>query len=197
MSTADARQRILAVSMALFAQYGFRKTSIDDIARAARIGKGTVYLHFASKEAIFAEVVQTVGQRLVGLIETAVREAPDPPAKVRAFVRTRMALVSSLAQELAISQDAALELLPMADQQRKGLYERMLQLLEGVLEEGARAGVFHLARPRLLAVAIVACMQGLNPLGAVLRHAPDQAAVDEVLDVLLRGLMVRPSRRST
>jgi AcrR family transcriptional regulator len=54
----DKRKTILKVSKDLFSRFGLVKTTVDEIAKLARIGKGTVYHYFKSKEDIFAEVIQ-------------------------------------------------------------------------------------------------------------------------------------------
>ncbi|HEX2593604.1 MAG TPA: TetR/AcrR family transcriptional regulator [Rhizomicrobium sp.] len=52
-ATTDRRDAILGAAIAVFARYGFKKTSVDDIARAAGISKQGLYLHFPSKEEVF------------------------------------------------------------------------------------------------------------------------------------------------
>jgi len=49
----DRRDSILAAAIGVFARYGFKKTSVEDVARAAGISKQGLYLHFASKEELF------------------------------------------------------------------------------------------------------------------------------------------------
>src|ERR1700759_1969729 len=53
VSTTDRRDAILIAAIGVFARFGFKKTSVDDIARAAGISKQGLYLHFASKEEVF------------------------------------------------------------------------------------------------------------------------------------------------
>ncbi len=54
---------IVEAAGSLFAQFGYRRTSMDDIAREAGVAKGTLYLHFASKEALFcARLARTVAE---------------------------------------------------------------------------------------------------------------------------------------
>ena len=55
---AEVRRKIMQECRTLFARHGVRKTTIDDIARAAEIGKGTVYLFFPSKEDLVFELIQ-------------------------------------------------------------------------------------------------------------------------------------------
>ena len=48
------RDRILDAAERLLARFGYKKTTMEDIAREAGLGKRTLYLHFASKEALLA-----------------------------------------------------------------------------------------------------------------------------------------------
>jgi AcrR family transcriptional regulator len=52
---------IVLAGLRLFTQYGYRKTSIDDIAEAAQVAKRTVYLHFESKAAVFLAILEYLG----------------------------------------------------------------------------------------------------------------------------------------
>src|SRR5882757_641067 len=67
MSTPDSarRERVLAVALEVFGRYGFRKTSMDEIARSADISRQGLYLYFANKDALFrAAVRQELGTAL-------------------------------------------------------------------------------------------------------------------------------------
>src|SRR3954471_18722250 len=59
-STPDSerRERVLAAALEVFGRYGFRKASMDEIARAADISRQGLYLHFANKEALFRAAVR-------------------------------------------------------------------------------------------------------------------------------------------
>ena len=52
---------IVLAGLRLFTQYGYRKTSIDEIARAAQVAKRTVYLHFENKAAVFLAILEYLG----------------------------------------------------------------------------------------------------------------------------------------
>jgi len=71
------RAAILAAALEEFAARGFAATRLDDVARRARIAKGTIYLYFRDKESLFQQLVRTMLSPLVGTIETAaLREMP-------------------------------------------------------------------------------------------------------------------------
>jgi AcrR family transcriptional regulator len=55
---------IVLAGLRLFTQYGYRKTSIDDIAHAAQVAKRTVYLHFENKAAVFLAVLEYLGDQV-------------------------------------------------------------------------------------------------------------------------------------
>ena len=74
---AERRTAILAAALEEFAARGFAATRLDDVARRAGVAKGTIYLYFRDKEALFQELVRTMLSPLVGAIEAApLRELP-------------------------------------------------------------------------------------------------------------------------
>ena len=78
METESSRRAAIVVGAAgLFVRYGFRKTSMDDIARAMKLSRQGLYFHFSSKEAVFRAVVE----HLVELTLAATRDALDQPGR--------------------------------------------------------------------------------------------------------------------
>jgi AcrR family transcriptional regulator len=55
---------IVRAGLELFTKFGYRKTSIDDIARAAQVAKRTVYLHFENKAAVFLAILECLGDQM-------------------------------------------------------------------------------------------------------------------------------------
>jgi AcrR family transcriptional regulator len=89
---ADARRnrdRVLAAARKLFAENG-AETQIDDVARVAGVGIGTVYRHFPTKEALMVELVRQKFTRFVEMTEEAL-ESDDQPFEVLARLLTRNA----------------------------------------------------------------------------------------------------------
>src|SRR5882724_766726 len=74
---AATTESILKAGRLLFGERGFAATTIDDIAEQARVAKGAVYHHFATKEAVFAAVFDQVSRALVQEIDRAVRTEKD------------------------------------------------------------------------------------------------------------------------
>ena len=70
-------ESILSAGRRLFGERGFAATTMDDIAEQARVAKGAVYHHFATKEALFEAVFDQVSHALVQETDRAVRTEKD------------------------------------------------------------------------------------------------------------------------
>jgi len=78
------RRDLLAAAVRVLAEKGLHDTKVADIAAAADLGVGTVYLHFPTKEALFDAVVEETVVRLKATIDAARASAPDAVARIRA-----------------------------------------------------------------------------------------------------------------
>src|SRR6202790_4905629 len=89
---AERRQAIIDAALDEFIARGFTATRLDDVAKRAGVAKGTIYLHFKDKEALFQELIRTALVPLIG------RLAAPPPAggSVRAALE---GFAKSVAQE--------------------------------------------------------------------------------------------------
>ena len=77
MPDAERERRILEVAAELLLRHGYRRVTIDDIAHGAGIGKGTVYLHWKTREALFAAVFEQEVQGAIDGLVDALRADPD------------------------------------------------------------------------------------------------------------------------
>jgi AcrR family transcriptional regulator len=69
--SAERRRAILAAALQEFAARGFAATRLDDVARRAKVAKGTIYLHFADKESLFQELIRSELSPVVVALELA------------------------------------------------------------------------------------------------------------------------------
>ncbi|MCK6554718.1 TetR/AcrR family transcriptional regulator [Candidatus Binatia bacterium] len=82
----DARARLLKAAEARFRRFGFKRTTVEDITLDAGTGKGSLYLHFPSKQAIYLAVVEASLEAFVEKATAAVRGAGDAPQRLRRLV---------------------------------------------------------------------------------------------------------------
>ena len=83
----DTREnQLLAIARRLFAQHGYDRTSLRDIAEAASITKAALYYYFPNKDALYERIVLESIQLLHDQVAAAVARATGPTARVRAFM---------------------------------------------------------------------------------------------------------------
>jgi AcrR family transcriptional regulator len=85
------RSEILAAAAKVFGQKGYDATHMLDIAKAARLAKGTLYLYFSSKDVIYEGVIKQAMTELSSLTEEHVNRENEFEGRLRAFIRVRIA----------------------------------------------------------------------------------------------------------
>jgi AcrR family transcriptional regulator len=178
------RQRMLTAAGRLFARSGYDAVQMADVARAAGVGKPTLYRYFGSKEELFVEVFSDALEELRRRVEDAVAHDLTPPASLALIIRT---LVEVLAPQT--------ETLRLVSGDRPGLAQRWRQLfrsrrqpvldaLRRVLERGVASGDF---RPLDLEVA-PALIVGMIRGGLMAQQGvPKTRLADAAIDLVLHG----------
>jgi len=152
MGKPERRQQILNVARDVFARRGYHAAKIDDIVAAAGIARGTFYLYFDDKRAIFEEIVDRTIARLGMAI---VRVDPhDSGRTVAAQVGENIRrIVSILLEDRATTKillSDALGVDPAFDRKLLSFYDEMSTLLEHSLRDGQALGVVGEGDVRLL-----------------------------------------------
>lgn len=143
------RAAILEAAQKMFSQYGYRRTSIDDIAREAEIAKGTVYLSFKSKEEIFRALSESLCARVMN--EAAQGAALEAPLELRlaAMLEAKYGLYFELVQR---SPHAA-ELMDSKNRLSADVFtaseRKYAKMLREVIEAAQRSGEIDPARAGL------------------------------------------------
>lgn len=84
-------QRLIAAAEAHFRRFGYRRTTVDDITAEAGTGKGSLYLHFESKQAVYMAVVEASLERFVESASRLLEGAGPVPARLRSLVELTIA----------------------------------------------------------------------------------------------------------
>ena len=191
------REQILKAAQELIARFGFRKTTMEDIARAARIAKATVYHYFTSKEDILREIVHREGNVLRQRLQQAVAEGQTPQEKLARYARTRFHYLRTLALYYKAMSEEFYSHMPFVEHERRDFDAFELNTLEQLLKEGVARGDFEIPNPRLYAFMLLQAMKGLEyPLatGAALKLDGQELDLDEALNLLL-GILLHGIQR--
>ena len=174
---------ILTVARKLFGRYGLRKTTVDEIAREARVGKGTIYNYFKSKEEVFQAVVEEEAQIFKNEMKKAVDSQTAPEKKIRAYVITRMQIINQLANFYSSFKDEYLEYYSFIEKIRERYTDYEIFTIKEILKEGINKKVFSIKDLDLTAFAVVIAMKGLEYYWAM---EQDPLEVEKKIDILLK-----------
>lgn len=188
----DKKEIIIKVSQKLFARFGLLKTTVDEIARLARIGKGTIYHYFTSKEEIFAEVINKEAQFLKDKIINAIDGETAPQRKLRAFILTKMECLKNLVNYYSALKEEYLEHYSFIEKLRKNNFEEEIRIVMIILQEGINEAIFDVKNPRLTSLAIVSALKGLEFSWTFEDSMIEiKKSVDNLLEVLFKGIEKR------
>ena len=190
------KDAILDATDRLLARYGYKKMTVEDISVEVGIGKGTIYLHFTSKEEIVLSHVDRIIERVKDrLREVATSDAPAAE-RLRSMLLTRVLYRFDSIQHYTQSLSDLLAALRPGLMARRALYfEAEAQIFAELLIAGRESGEFDFQDEKATARALLQATNGLLPyslstaeLGA--REEVEQRAAD-IADLVMRGLVNR------
>jgi TetR/AcrR family transcriptional regulator, cholesterol catabolism regulator len=140
----ERREEILALASKIFADKGYASTTVREIADAAGILSGSLYHHFASKEAMLDEIMHGFLDHIVEQYRATVAAGGDPIDVLRALIREAFSSLGGNPAALAvmINEFNFLVQFPRFLYLREGA-EETERLWTGVIEAGMRTGVFR------------------------------------------------------
>lgn len=192
MDKAERRAQILAHARDVFAKRGYHAAKIDDIVAAAGIARGTFYLYFEDKRAVFEEIVDGAFARLG---RAFVRVDPDHAQNSVAFQVTEniRGIVATLLEDRATTKillSDAVGLDPDLDKKLLRFYEALATILEEAYRDGQSLGVVAPGDVRIYAVLTLGAMKELF-YQVVMRGLdfPEARIVDEMYAFLCRGVL--------
>jgi len=136
----DKRERILKAATQVFAQHGFYKSKIADIAKRADVADGTIYLYFKNKDDLLISLFEAEMNKILRTMKEEVTKADGFENKVRTFIKVHLELIAGN-KELAEVLQIELR------QSHKFMKEYMgtklndyLNIISGIISQGQRNG---------------------------------------------------------
>lgn len=160
--TDEKSARILNAALSVFALYGYRRASMEDIARAAGMSRAAIYQHFRNKEDILAHGIEAY----FGVAIAALQQALTPARPLREALREACAAAGGDLAEALLDSPHGEELLSMktgeAEAQTHAGYARIAEVWTDWLTAEAAAGRISLAgdSPARVAEVIIAGQHG-------------------------------------
>ncbi len=150
-----ARRVILETALHLFAERGYSGTSIRDIAAACGLQGPTLYSHYASKEAVLAEILRIGHDEHLRHVRDALLDCePDPRAQIRAWTRAHVRFHTDYPMLAVVTNTELHTLSPAALAPVLSVRRQAEQTLHDIIERGRARKVFKALDPWLSAAAI-------------------------------------------
>jgi TetR/AcrR family fatty acid metabolism transcriptional regulator len=192
----DIRDAILDATDRLMARYGYKKMTMDDLAAEVGIGKGSIYLHFSSKEEIalarIDRIVERLKQRLVEIAAANI----SVEAKVRQMLVERVLFRFDSVQHYTQSlNDLLASLRPRLLARRRQYFEDEAKIIAEALSEGQASGVFSAGDPVGKAHLLLLGTNSLLPYSLSTVELGERKDIEEktrkLADLLVQGLSAR------
>jgi AcrR family transcriptional regulator len=186
------KEVILKTAREIFSKYGYKKTTLDDIANAVRKGKSSLYYYFKSKEDLFQAVIMKEVSILSHELEIVINRNTDPVDKLRDYILTKLTTFRNLANFYhAIETD--MSAVSFIDDVKLKYERDEIRMIKRILIEGVRKKTFEIYDFNLAAIGITTAIKGLEmPLSAGNYSQVNlERGVDIILKILCYGIMKR------
>ncbi len=192
----ETRESILDAVDRLLERNGYKKMKIDDIAEEVGIGKGTIYLHFRSKEDVALAHIDRIVQRLLVQLNEIAGSNAKPLAKLRAMLIARVLTRFDSVQHYPESiNDLLADLRSNLLARRENHFDEEAAVFGRVLEEGKQQNIFELKLPLATAHTLLLATNSLLPYSLSVRELGDRREIAEKVErlanLLLEGLVRR------
>jgi len=152
----SVRENVLAAAVQLFAEYGYHAAPLRDIARIAGIQAASIYYHYANKEALLVEIMESHMLQLNANLERILREQSDPLQRLYAAIANHIRLHTTYKNEFFIIDT---EIRALEGENRSNilaLRDRYEKLLQALLLDGMEKGIFRQSDLKVSSYAIIA-----------------------------------------
>lgn len=191
----NRRKAILTAAKRVFAEKGYHRAHVSDIIAAAGIARGTFYLYFESKNAIFQELLDELLGELRGAVVGVDTEEGAPPVQTQ-LITTVHRILNLVAENRALTKIVIREAVGLDDEvdgRLRSFYDELLRYIRDSLENGRKMGFIRDLDTEVASLCVLGTIkQVLEQLALTEEeHLSEDVSglAMKVLDYNLRGLL--------
>ena len=194
VQTKEVREAILDATDRLLSSYGYKKMTIDDLAREVGIGKGSIYLHFASKEEIALSHIDRIVERVKSRLSVISKSDVTPDEKIKRMIAARVLMRFDSVQHYTRNlNDLLADLRPQLLARRKKYFAEEAAIFVTVVERGQSSGNFKSGDAAEIVETILLATNSLLPFSLTARELGEREEIEEkttrLANLLLGGLV--------
>lgn len=187
------RDDILDAAAQVFSQKGYHAASMQDIARAVNLRKGSLYHHVSSKQEILVDLLDRALDLLIERVSLVLDQPIAPEEKLRQAMRVYLEIFAEHADLSAVLLLEHRSLEPELHSRHIPRRDRFEGMWRDLIREGKESGSFSCASPSLAARALLGVMNW-----TITWYRPDgkltaSEIADQFADLFLKGLLARES----
>ncbi|PZX20648.1 TetR family transcriptional regulator [Breznakibacter xylanolyticus] len=156
------KDQLIEVAHQTFVRYGFKKTTLDDIAQKFGKGKTAIYYYFNSRDEIYRAVLDKEVTEALDMLRQATDKVTGDVEKIEAYVEVRLKLSGHTPLLNEAEHEVRLQNNEWVDSVQKRFSSQKVEVLSQILAHGIRQGVFKIEEPELAALAIETALKGLE-----------------------------------
>jgi AcrR family transcriptional regulator len=154
----DKRARILDAALQRFAHYGYRRTSMEDIAQIAGISRAALYLHFKNKEEVFRALAQQLHERAINAVETAASQPGPIATQLQRALEAKLGTFFEIVHGTAHARELLDESSRICGDISAEFRQRHLVILRRIIDAASKRGTLT---PRRAGLSIAAAAEML------------------------------------
>ncbi len=186
------RENIINSASIAFSKFGYKKTSLDDIAALTNVSKTGLYYYFKNKEEVFNEVIKKEAKRMQEELIDAISKETEPIDKIIAFINERMDFIAEISNYYSAMKCDFMEQLDTINKNRTEFYKIEFQVLTKILEEGNFSKDFSIEDVHETAKTILIILISLEiPLFGTINTQNYHNTLDRLIDICLYGITPR------
>lgn len=196
VQTQEVREAILDATDRILSTRGYKKMTIDDLAQEVGIGKGSIYLHFASKEEIALSHIDRIVERLKEKLQRIAAERDAPEIRFKKMLTARVLHRFDSVQHYTVSiSDLLAAIRPRLLERRQKYFAEEAQIFAGIVVEGQLGGIFQDGDALEIAETLMTATNSLLPLSLSTEELGEREEIEEKItslaDLLLNGVLKR------
>lgn len=190
------RERILQAAARVFAQRGFYNAKVSEIARAAQVADGTIYLYFKNKDDLLISLFEEEMDKILSTVKKRLQTVGDPIQRLRTFVETHLELVEgnpAMAEVMQVELRQSNKFMKDYDNRK---FKEYLNILGEIIAEGQKAGTIRSdVHPSVAKRVIFGALDEISTYWIFTRRKSLEVGevANQICEMFTRGLVIEPA----
>ena len=182
----------MQISRELYARYGFRKTTLNDIARELGMTKSSIYYYFGNKEEIFNQLISSDIEKWKKELSDFVGRQDSVQEKLAAYITRKMEIVCSISDFYRSPIEEYHENFSLIEKLRAETDKEEIGIIKEILGEGNRQGVFNVQDIDMTALNMLNILKGLEHYYIGRKKGRNlKKTMENMVSLFLNGLIKR------